>query len=148
MKNKIQQINFQSIEDFLAYLPEEERQVVQALRSIVRSVLPDGQEKLAYNVPFYYRHTRICYIWPASVPWGGLRQGVILGFCKGTLLTDELHYLNKENKKEIATRRFTHQDDIDADLLKAYLYEAVELDEQAARAKRARLPQGRKEKPF
>jgi hypothetical protein len=148
MKNKIQQINFQSLEDLLAYLPVEELEVVQALRSIVRSVLPDGQEKLAYNVPFYYRHARICYIWPASVPWGGIRQGVSLGFCKGALLTDELHYLNKENKKEIASRLFTQVGDIDADLLKAYLYEAVELDEQAARAKRERLRQGRKEKPF
>jgi hypothetical protein len=87
-------------------------------------------------VPFFYRHARICYIWPASVPWGGLRQGVSFGFCKGGLLPDEINYLNKDNKKEMATKRFTQVRDIDADLLKAYLYEAIELDEQAARAKR------------
>jgi hypothetical protein len=144
MRNKIQGLDFHSIDDFLEYLPEEELQVVKVLRSIVRSCMPDGREKLAYNVPFYYRHARICYIWPASVPWGGLRQGVCLGFCKGVLLTDEIHYLNKENKKEIASKLFTHVSDIDADLLKAYLYEAIELDEQAARLKREKLRQARK----
>jgi hypothetical protein len=144
--NKIQKLDFQSVEDFLEYLPPEERQVVQALRSIVHSCLPDGQEKLAYNVPFFYRHARICYIWPAAVAWGGLRQGVNFGFCKGVLLSDEIRYLNKDNKKEIATKCFTQVRDIDADLLKAYLYEAVELDEQVARAKRDLSRQARRQK--
>ena len=39
---------------------------------------------------------------------------------------------------------FTHVSDIDAGLLKAYLYGAMELDEQAARLKREKLRQARK----
>ncbi|MGV3503084.1 MAG: DUF1801 domain-containing protein [Adhaeribacter sp.] len=122
----MQPIPFRSLEDFLAYLPEEEFRLVQALRRIVRSCMPEAEEKLAYNVPFYYRHARICYIWPASVPWGGLQQGVALGFCKGALLRDEIHYLEK--RKETATKVFKQIADIDEDLVKAYLYEAIELD--------------------
>ena len=148
MKSKIQPIKFQSIEELLAYLPDEERELVQVLRSLVHSCLPDGREALTYHVPFYYRHSRICYIWPASVPWGGLHQGVNFGFCKGVQLTDEIGYLDKENKKEIATRRFTQISDIDADLLKAYLYEAIELDEQMARTKNDQRRQRRKERSF
>lgn len=134
MGHKPQPNNFQSLEDLLAYLPQEEYQLVQALRSLVRSCLPEAREKLAYNVPFYYYHARICYIWPASVPWGGLRQGVCLGFCQGALLRDEIHYL--ERRKETAIKVFKHLADIDESLVKAYLYEAIELDERVALLKR------------
>jgi hypothetical protein len=147
-RNKIQPIDFHSVEDLLAWLPEEERQLVEALRRLVHSCLPDGREALAYHVPFFYRHARICYIWPSSVPWGVLRQGVQFGFCKGALLADEIHYLNKDNKKQVATRLFSQVSDIDADLLKAYLYEAIDLDEQAASARRAQRRQGRQQDAF
>ena len=79
--NKIQKVDFKSIDDFMEFLPAEELSIVESLKSIITDTIPEVKEKLAYNVPFYYRHYRLCYIWPASIPWGGLKAGFSLGFC-------------------------------------------------------------------
>ena len=52
MKNS-QRVSFKDIEAFLAFLPESELQIVNLLRRIVVDCIPDCQEKLAYNVPFF-----------------------------------------------------------------------------------------------
>lgn len=103
---------------------------MEALRGIIFECIPDFEERLVYNVPFYYRHSRICYLWPASVPWGGIHAGVAIGFCKGYLIPDDIGYLDKGNRKEVCTKRFTSVTQVEPELLKSYLFEAVALDEQ------------------
>ena len=72
-----QGIKFKSLLEFWEFLPEKERIVVDVLRQIVLKNLPPYcKEKLSYNVPYYYGKRRICLIWPGSVPWGGIREGV------------------------------------------------------------------------
>lgn len=128
--SNIQQTKFKSLGEFLDFLPPNEFTIVEHLRSIIFEELPDCKEKLAYNVPFYYRHSRICFIWPASVPWGGVDDGVALGFCKGNLLSDEIGYLEKQDRKEVRTKTFTSEKQIERDLLRSYLLEAKKIDEQ------------------
>ena len=132
--SKIQPVKFLSLEDFLSYLPNHERKIVDFLRQIIWQCIPDCQEKLAYNVPYYYRFSRICFIWPASVPWGNVKlNGVQLGFCQGHLLPDDLEYLEKGKRKQVYTKTFAQLKDIDGDMVKAYLLSAVEVDEQMRR---------------
>ncbi|MCB0699498.1 MAG: DUF1801 domain-containing protein [Chitinophagales bacterium] len=133
--NKFQNVSFKSIEEFLEYLPEDELKIVQKLRKLILSCMPEGKEKLAYNVPFYYQHKRVCYIWPASVPWGKIKETgkVEFGFCKGHKLMDEAGVLNKAGRKEIATIVFRSTKEIDTDLLRSYMYEALFIDEQDAK---------------
>ncbi|MCH8487328.1 MAG: DUF1801 domain-containing protein [Candidatus Cyclonatronum sp.] len=69
--NKFQHTKFKTVGAFLDYLPEKEREIVEALRNLITESLPECEEKLSYNVPFYYRNSRICYIWPASFALGG-----------------------------------------------------------------------------
>ena len=129
--NKIQPVKFQSIEDFLSYLPDHERKIVDLLRQIILQCIPNCQEKLAYNVPYYYRFSRICFIWPSSVPWGSVKlNGVQLGFCRGYLLPDDLQYLEKGSRKQVYTKTFSQRKDIDPDMVKTYLLSAVGVDEQ------------------
>lgn len=126
----MQNVEFQTIEEFLDYLPERERAIVDILREIIMDCMPDCTERLSYNVPYYYRHSRVCFIWPASVPWGKVKlDGVQLGFCKGFLLNDEINFLEKGNRKEVYVKTYFHPNDIDADVLKAYLFEAIVVDE-------------------
>ena len=73
-------MRFANVQEFLAYLPDEQLEIVELLRALVQEVHPAAREKLAYNVPFYYHPKRFCFIWPAAVPWGGLQSGVALGF--------------------------------------------------------------------
>ncbi len=129
--NKFQNVSFSSVDEFLDFLSNEELKLVQHLRQIILECIPACQEKLAYNVPFYYRHSRICFIWPSSIPWGKVKEeGVMLGFSKGNQLNDELDYLEKGERKQVYTKTFFTIKDIDIDLIKTYLFEAVALDEQ------------------
>lgn len=56
------------------------------------------------------------------------KDGVMLGFCNGNLLHDDLDWLDKGNRKQVYTKTFNRIDEIEADIIKAYLFEAVEID--------------------
>lgn len=136
-KRKMQNVSFRNIHEFYDFLPEEELKIVKALRKIIYNCIPDVTEKLAYNVPFFYRHKRICFIWPPSVLWGNVRMGrVQLGFVNGYLLEDEINYREKEKRKQIYCRYFSEVKDIDVDLLKSYIFQAAIIDDEIAKEKK------------
>jgi len=130
-KTKMQNVNFHSIEEFLAFLPPEELEVVEFLRQLIYDCIPDVSERLSYNVPYFKRHKTICFLWPGSVLWGKKQTytGVRLGFTQGHLLSDETGYLNLEGRKQVAWRDFHSLEEIDVELLQMYIYEAVVVDE-------------------
>ena len=115
--------------EFWERLPENERLMVDILRQIVFENLPDNcKEKLAWNVPCYYCKRMICIIWPASVPRGGFKKGVLLGFAQGTKLKNENGYIKSGNNKKIYYRVIPTVEDIDEKEIKTLLKEAVEVD--------------------
>ena len=127
--NKFQPIKFSSIGDFLDHLPESELEIVEELRRIVYESIPDIKEKLSYNVPFFSRKRRICFIWPASVPWGNVpMNGVQFGFTSGYLLNDDLNYLEKGTRKQVYSKTYYSLDDLDPLILRPYLFEALSID--------------------
>jgi len=128
----MQNVNFKTVDDFLEYLPEDELKIVEFLRSIILDCIPDVKEKLSYNVPYYRKHYAICFLWPASVTWGTkiTYKGVRLGFANGNLMTDENHYLDKGNRKQVYWKDFTDVNEVNTDLLKSYLFEATLIDEE------------------
>lgn len=130
-----QGIQFKSIDECLDYLPEEELEIVLFLRKIILDCMPDCKEKLAYNVPFYYRHSRICFIWPAAIPWGKVEKGVAIGFCKGVSFLDETF----ETTKFTSKLTFTSVKDVDVAVVKQQIYEAILIDEQIVKARRRRI---------
>lgn len=131
--NRFQKVSFKTVDDCLEFIPEHELKIVEVLRKIIFNTIPEATEKLAYNVPFYYRNSRICFIWPGSVPWGGTKEGVQLGFCKGFLLQDESGFLKGQDLKEVRSITFHSVSEIDAELLMSFLFEAVEIDERERR---------------
>ena len=115
--------------EFWEHLPENERIIVDVLRQIIIENLPDTcKEKLTYNVPFYYGKKRICLVWPASVPWGGFKSGVFLGFCQGNKLKDAANYLTHGTNKKIFYKIFNSPDEIDEAAIVLLIKEAVKLD--------------------
>ena len=83
------------------------------------------------------RYSRICFIWPSAIPWGNVNlEGVQLGFCNGNLLTDELGYLEKGDRKQVYIKNFTDINEIDIDLVKTYIFDAVGVDEQINKNKK------------
>jgi hypothetical protein len=137
-KSKMQNGRFATVDEFLEFLPEEEWKVVDVLRRLVFTCMPDVTEKLSFNVPFYKRNKTVCFIWPASILWGKKKtyEGVRFGFSNGYLLLDENKYLNKGERKQVYWRDFASVKDINVDLLRAYLFEAIIIDDQTKSIKK------------
>lgn len=129
--NKFQPVDFQDLDDLFAYLPEDELQMVQALRQLVYECIPEVREKLSYNVPFFRVKRNICFIWPGSVPWGGTFEGVQFGFTKGHLMVNEDDYLEAGNRKYVRIRTFKSLKEIDFEKLRSLLYEAALIDTES-----------------
>jgi hypothetical protein len=137
IKRKMQNVSFTTIDEFFDFLPEEELKLVHYLRQLIFDCIPDCKEKLSYNVPYYYGHSSICFIWPSSISWGHVKQEktVRLGFTKAYLLHDELNYLDKGTRKQVYWKDFENSKEIDKELIKSFLLEAVNIDLKLARAK-------------
>ncbi|MCB9232163.1 MAG: DUF1801 domain-containing protein [Bacteroidia bacterium] len=136
--NKFQNVDFGSVEEFLDFLPDHERAITELLRSLVLECVPEAKEKLSFNVPFYHRHYSLAFIWPGSVQWGAQpREGVQLGFAQGYLIEDDLHWLERGTRKQVYWKTFYQMKEIDPDLVRAYLYAAVEIDGELWRQKNA-----------
>jgi hypothetical protein len=135
---EMQNVKFKTIDEMLEYIPSDELKIVECLRNIVLHAIPEVSEKLSYNVLFFRLHTNICFIWPASIFWGKTQTytGVRFGFNNGNLLQDKSNYLEKGNRKQVYWRDFQALKDIDTDLLKSYLYEATQIDQEKRQAKR------------
>lgn len=117
----------QPIDDLYDQLPDSERELALVLRDIVRTELPHLREKLAHGAPFYYGRRWLCYIWPASLPKGGIRQGVVLGFCRGHLLPSA-SLLTFNGRKQVGYLHYRHIEQIEPDLLLTLLHEADAVD--------------------
>jgi hypothetical protein len=116
--------------EFWDHLPDDEREIVDVLRQIVlENVPPYVAEKFAYNVPNYYGRRRICLIWPASVPRGGFKTGVLLGFFQGYRLEDVDRYLTHGTNKVVFYKIYRSVDEINERAIVKLLKEAVALDD-------------------
>ena len=110
-------------------IPEHERIIVDVLRQVISSQLPVYcKEKISYNVPFFYGHKGICIIWPAAIPRGGNKKGVLLGFWYGNKLIDVDHYLTHGTNKQIFYKIYNDVEEIDVKAVIKLLKEAVRLD--------------------
>lgn len=122
-------MKIKSFLELYAHLPEEERIIVDVLREIIRENLPDYcKEKIAYNVPYFYGNKGICIIWPAAIPRGGIKSGVLLGFWYGSKLEDEDQYLTHGTNKRIFYKIFESVEEIDEGAILKLLEEAVRVD--------------------
>lgn len=119
-----------SLVELFTMLPEDERIIVDVLREIIRETLPEYcREKISYNVPFFYGHKGICIIWPSTVPRGGIRKGVLLGFWYGNRLSDPDRFLTHGTNKQIFYKIYQSYEEIDERPIKKLLKEAIKLDE-------------------
>lgn len=125
----ISPVKIKSLVELFDILPENERIITDVLRQIILENLPAScKEKIAYNVPFFYGKKGICIIWPAAIPRGGVKEGVLLGFWHGNKLTDHDNYLTKGNNKQVFYRIFRSAEEINEGAIVKLLKEAIEVD--------------------
>ena len=114
----------------------EERIITDVLRQIISENLPAYcKEKISYNVPFFYGNRSICIVWPATVPRGGIKSGVLLGFWYGNRLKDADNYLTHGTNKQIFYKIYKTAEEINEKALVKLLKEAVMLDGQFGKRK-------------
>ena len=122
-------IKIRSLLELFELLPENERMIVDVLRQIILENLPAHcKEKISYNVPFFYGKKGICIVWPATIPGGGIKKGVLLGFWYGNKLNDADHYLTHGTNKQIFYKIFYSPEEINEKAIKKLLKEAVRVD--------------------
>ena len=118
-------------------LPENERIIVDVLRQIILENLPAYcKEKISFGVPFFYGNKGICIIWPSTVPRGGIKHGVLLGFWYGNKLKDKDNYLTHGTNKQIFYKIYKSPEEIDDTAIIKLLDEAVKTDVSFAKQKK------------
>src|SRR5690349_6365030 len=119
-------LKIKSLLQLYELLPEQERIIVDVLRQIITGNLPSAcKEKISYNVPFFYGKKGICIVWPSTVPRGGIRKGVLLGFWYGNKLKDMDKYLTHGTNKQIFYKIYNFVEDIDEKAIVKLQQEAV-----------------------
>lgn len=119
-----------SLPQLLSILPDDQRITVDVLRQIILGNLPAYcREKISYNVPYFHGNKGICIVWPAAIPRGGIKEGVLLGFWYGNRLKDVDGYLKHGTNKQIFYRIYQSAEEIDEKAIVKLLKEAVKLDE-------------------
>ena len=122
-------MKIQQVHELFEIIPEEEWIILDVLRGIVKQKLPSYcKEKISYNVPYFYGNRGICIIWPAAIPRGGIKKGVLFGLWQGNKLKDVDNYLTKGTNKKIFYKIFENVEEIDVAAIEKLLDEAIELD--------------------
>ena len=123
------------IHAYINKLPSSEKKIVQTLRQLILETIPEIEERLSYGVPYYYRKRRMFFLWPASSPLSNLKKGVNIGFCYGSLVLDKEKFLERNGRKQVYMKPFTHIRDIPLDTIRTLLLEAVSVDDLLFRTK-------------
>lgn len=122
-------LKIKSLVELFEVLPENERIIVDVLRQIILENLPAYcKEKISYNVPFFYGNKGICIIWPAIVPRGGIKEGVLLGFWHGNKINDPHSYLIHGTNKQVFYKIFKEPEEIDEVPIIQLIKEAAIID--------------------
>jgi len=125
----VSSFKIKSLVQLFDLLPENERIIVDVLRQIVIENLPSNcREKISYSVPFFCGNRGICIIWPATVPRGGISEGVLLGFWHGNKLNDADNYLTHGTNKQVFYKIYRSAEEIDEAAIVKLLKEAVRID--------------------
>jgi|SRR6478672_9362062 len=126
-----------NILQILETLPEEQRIITDVLRQIIVETLPAYcREKVSYGVPFFYGHKSICLVWPAAIPRGGIKEGVLFGIWYGNRIPDKDNFLTHGSNKQIFYKIYRHADELEENAIKKILREAIELDLSFAKKSR------------
>ena len=122
-------MKIKNLVELFAILPENERIITDVLRQIILETLPGYcKEKISYNVPFFYGNKGICIVWPSTVPRGGIKSGVLLGFWYGNRLADKDKFLTHGTNKQIFYKIYYTPEEIKEKPIKKLLLEAAKLD--------------------
>ena len=113
-----------TVEDFILGLDGQQKAIVSFLHQHL-SAYHDLQSKINWNIPFYYRKSRICYLNPV------IGQGIELAFTRGKNLSNAQGVLLDKGRKVVAGMDFFSTETFDLRIIDEIVQEAILLDEIA-----------------
>jgi len=121
---------FKNFDSFLDALTPVERGI--RIRGLILDNFPELKETWAYGAPFFKGRKRICFLYPASLPYSGVKEGVNFGFTRANFLSNDHGLLDIGDRKEVAYIAVLAEKDIREDLFLEILHEAIILDMEQA----------------
>ncbi|MEN0003167.1 MAG: DUF1801 domain-containing protein [Bacteroidota bacterium] len=114
------------------YIEEQAGQQKEVLHYLHQLFLtfPEVQSKLRYGIPFYYRHSWVCYASPRK------NGSVELVFIHGKQLSNSQGLLQARDRKMVAGIELTTVDAIPEEALFEIIQEAFLMDEEQAQQKK------------
>lgn len=120
-----------SVDLFIESQTPEKQQLLQHLRSLILSSAPYVEESIKWNIPFYSAGGLLCYLNPQP-------KGVILGFCRGALLSNPEGHLQGTGK-EVRLLLLSPGTSLKEDRIRELLQEALLLNQTLRRNKQYHL---------
>jgi hypothetical protein len=110
-----------AVEDFIYKYDGDQRAIMLYLHQLFVEEF-NLTPKLTYNLPFYYRKSWICYLFPT-------KKGTIeLAFTRGNELSNEQGLLKIKGRKQVSSVDFIKLENIPEDTIREVLHEAILLD--------------------
>ena len=111
-----------AVEDYIYTLEGRQRELMLYLHGHLVNAL-NLEDKLRYNIPFYFRKSWICYLNPIK------KEGIEIAFLRGKELSNEQGILDSKGRKQVSGIVFTKPSEIPLRALTKILQEAILLDD-------------------
>jgi hypothetical protein len=110
------------VEEFIYRHEGDTVEVMKYLHDLMMDQ-PGIRSKITFKIPFYYRNSWICYIYPQK------KGGIEFVFTRGHELSNEQGILDARGRKEVAGILLKTMEDIPTESLLEVIQEAILLDE-------------------
>jgi hypothetical protein len=124
------------VDDYIESLPDDKRQIAEAIRELILTTVPYAEEKLSFKIPFYHYFGMFCYM-------NEIKEGIDLGFCRGKDLVFAWPQLDLRGREMVASLIITHKKQIQEYKLNDLLLSAAAWQQEA---KQMKLPMVKKKK--
>lgn len=56
----MEKINFKTVDEYIAMQPEDKQEALEHLRQLIRTLVPQAEEGISYQIPMYKYHGMLC----------------------------------------------------------------------------------------
>jgi len=120
---------YHSVDEYLASLPQWQREMASVLRRLVHNAAPECTETIKWAQPVFEDHGPVCYIKPYS-------RHLNFGFWRGSQLPDPKRVLTGTGGR-MRHVKLHRGDDPDESTLRSLVVEAVRLNREHGNPTRA-----------
>jgi uncharacterized protein YdhG (YjbR/CyaY superfamily) len=121
-----QKIKFETVKEYLKMCPEKHRHVLEEIRFLVKSTVPEAEEVISYNMPAFKYHGVLVYF---------AAHKNHIGFYPGSSIVNEIY---RDELKEFETSKGTIRFSVDVVLPKELIIKIVQFKAEFNLAKKRR----------